>query len=181
MSLPASYWALVGVGVSAGLLCRKWPTLALYAALATFCNVFRAHLIPLPSDPEIAFADAVLFVLPTVALARACGVSELWSIRMIVLAPFAVNVGILYGSDARAKCLVLWVAAAQGASACVGLAEELRHVDRSLERRAATCIAIIGLLGLGFVDVWDDVAWTGVAAHAFACLAYFVHQQPQQK
>lgn len=179
MLLPVSYWACLALFIFTGIFCRRWPLLALYGAVSAFCVVGQALLSPLPPEQEVLFADAILFVLPSIVLARACGVSELWSIRVMLIAPFAINVDILYGSTARAKCLILWVATAQSISACVGLAEELRQTDRSLERRAATCIAIVGLLGLGFVDVWDDVAWTGVAAHVFACLAYFVHQKTQ--
>lgn len=163
-----------------GTVCRHWSKLALCGAVAAFCEVFRAHLLPLPVTSEIVFVDAVLFVLPSVALARACGASEAQSASVLHVATVSILSGSMFDGEVRSKLAILGVAFVQGASACIGLSQELQEVDPSLERRAATCIAIIGLLGLGFTDIWDDVAWTGVAAYAFACLAYLVHEQPEQ-
>lgn len=179
MTLPWSWWFLVASCCLMGTVCRRWPKLALCGALAAFCEVFRAHLLPLPVTSEIVFVDAVLFVLPSVALARACGASEVQSASVLHVATVSILSGSMFDGDVRSKLAILGVAFVQGASACVGVSQELQEVDPSLERRAATCIAIIGPLGFGFVHVWSDVAWTGVAAHAFACVAYLVHDHPE--
>lgn len=180
MPIPVSFWALFISASVVAIVCRRWPLLALYAALAVFCNVFRAHLVSLPVASEIVFADAVLFVLPSVALARACGASEARSASALHVATVAILSGSMFDSEVRSKIAILGVAFVQGSSACIGLSQELQEADPSLERRTATCIAIVGLLGLGFTDIWDDVAWTGVAAYAFACLAYFVHEHEKK-
>lgn len=176
MTLPLSYWAAIAFCVLLGLLCRRWSGVALYGATAAFCDVFRALVAGLPSETAIIFADSVLFVLPTVPLARACGTEEIDSVAYLVLVPLLIVVGEVAGSDVRASTMIAVVAGIQGWSAVVGFHGEMRSADRSLSRWAATCIASIGLLGVGFADTWNDVAWTGVAAHAFACVAYLLDE-----
>jgi hypothetical protein len=177
MTLPASLWALVAFNVLVGALCRRWPAIALYGAVCAFCNVFRAHLIPLPSDPAILFADAIMFCLPSVVLLHACGVSELRSIQVMKLAPIAMILGYVFGADVRIYGLMLGIGFVQGMAAIRGTRDEIGSANKSMSRWAAVILAVSGVVGLAFLDVWRDVAWTGVAAHAFVCVAYLAYDE----
>lgn len=177
MPLPASYWAAVIVFLLTGMLCRRWPSLALYGASSAFCTVHRGLLLYLPDDPCVFFMDAVYFVLPTMTLVRSCGVNERMSVLSMLLVPVAFVFGESYGNDVRRSLLILGISTMQGMGTIVAFAKEARARSASFDRRIAACIAAIGPLGLAFVADWNDVAWTGVAVHAFACLAYLVHEQ----
>jgi hypothetical protein len=177
MDLPASFWACLALLILTGMLCRRWPLLSLYGATAAFCSVFQAHLDPLPYEPLVVFADSILFVLPTVVLVRACGLSEEASIVVGMFVPLAMGVDEKMGPDIRSTLLVLGIGAAQGFAAVFGVRNELRSDERSTSRWVAVVIAAIGVLGLSFSSIWSDVAWTGTAAHAFACLAYLADEK----
>lgn len=179
MHLPPPFWACIALLTLTGMLCRRWPLLSLYGAVGAFCGVVQAYLIDFPSMPEVVVADSILFALPTVVLVRACGMSDAFSASTLAIVPISFIVGRLFGPDAYAFSMIVGVGAAQGFAAVRGALAETRSPDRSLSRWAAVCIAAIGPLGLGFVHVWSEVAWTGVAAHAFACLAYLVHDEPE--
>lgn len=180
MHLPTSFWACLFFLILTGLLCRKWPRVALYGAVSALCVIGQVLLRQLPSEPSLLLADALLFVLPSMALASACGMKDRIAVSIPALSLIAIVLCDPKWTDIRQKLLVLGVALAQSLAAVSALSDEICMIDRSLERRAAMCVAFIGLLDLGFVEIWDDVAWTGVAAHAFACLAYFVHQKEQK-
>lgn len=177
MNIHASFWAYIASLVVMGIVCRRWPSVALFGALSAFGGILQAHLIPLPCDPLVVFADSILFALPTVALVRACGLTDEGSIVFGAIVPLAMGVDERFGSDLRCTLLILGVGAAQGFAGVLGLHAEMKAKKSNLERRAAICLSFVGVLGLLFVDVWHDVAWCGVAAHAFACLAYLAEKQ----
>jgi hypothetical protein len=135
----------------------------------------------LPSDDWIVLADSILFVLPTLPLVVACGWSELRGTIVFALVPIAIGIHLQCGSEARSIALPIMVATVQGAAAISGIASKSwkPRIEFGTQRWAATCIAAIGLVGIGFSPAWADVAWTGVAAHAFACLAYLAEEQRQ--
>lgn len=178
MGIPSSEWATIAFCVLVGMLCRRWPRVALYGALSAFCEVVRCHLLPLPSTPETIFADVAAFVLPTVALCDACGVPQRPTVRTLgLVGGIALTVGHFFGPNARGSFLIASIAMVQLGAALVGLYGEMLSTERSLSRWSATCIAIVGIIGVAFVGVWDDVAWAGVATHAFVCLAYLAHEE----
>lgn len=179
MPLPAAYWACLALLILTGMLCRSWPALSLYGATAAFCAVGQALLRFMPSDPLIVFADSVLFVLPTVVLVRACGVSEESAIFIGLIVPLALGVDERIGADIRSTLLVIGVGTVQGFAALRAIRNEARSEARTTSRWVAVCIAAIGVLGLAFCASWIDVAWTSVAAHAFACIVYLADEQRQ--
>lgn len=158
------------------MLCRRWSFLALYGATAALCAIGQAVLVRLPAVPEILFADSILFVLPSVVLAKACGASDARASSIFLVVPCAMWIG-NPDPHVRSLLLTLGVGAAQGMSALLGMRNEIRERRSSPARWAAICIAIVGVVDLGFVDVWSDIAWTGVTAHAFVCIAYLVDEQ----
>lgn len=179
MDLPASFWACLAFLILTGMLCRRWPLPALYGATAAFCAVEQAMLRMLPPEMPLLFADALMFVLPTVVLVRACGMSDAMAASVFLFVPCALWAE-QNDQAARISLLTLGIGTAQGLAAVFGAMDEVLSPNKSLSRWAAVCIAAVGALGIGFSEVWSDVAWTGVAAHAFACLAYLVHERDEQ-
>jgi hypothetical protein len=175
MPLPATFWACLAARVLVGAGCSRWPAVALYAACAAFCDVFRAVLLVLPDDPVVVFVDVLFFVLPSLVLARACGASELRSSLILLAIPAALLAGV-ENPELRQRILPFAVAAAQGASAALGVVMEIRAERPSWERRAAVVLAAVGVFGSKLIDVWADVAAAGTAAYAFVLLAYCFHR-----
>jgi hypothetical protein len=174
MPLPAPFWACLALFLAVGITCRKWPALSLWGAVCAFCAVGQALLRWLPSEHPIVLADSILFVLPSIVLARACGATE----RRALLVGLVVPVSVAFDFDpfVRSSMLTFGVALAQGSSALLGLRDEIQSDKPNLSRRIAIAIAAVGVLGIGFVDAWPNVAWTAVAAHAFACFIYLAHE-----
>lgn len=180
MKIHASFWVYFASLLALGIVCRRWPSVALFGALNAFCTVLQAHLIPLPYDPPIVLADSILFVLPTAALVRACGMSEGMSIVVGMFAPLAMGIDERLGSEARYALLVVGIGATQGFAGTFAMRNEMRSEKPDRERRAAICLSFVGVLGLLFVGIWHDVAWCGSAAHAFVCLAYLAHEKREK-
>lgn len=178
MTFPASFWSSLAFLILTAMLCRRWPVLALQAATGAFCLVGQALLLQLPECGPIVFADTVLFVLPTVPLVSACGSSGMRTASVFLIVPLALSAHVYAGSEARAVVLPIAISFVQGMVAISGISNRTwRAVSfEGMQRWAGTCIAAIGPIGIGFAPVWNDVAWTGVAAYAFACLAYLVHE-----
>ncbi len=179
MHFPASYWTCLAFFALTGMLCRRWPALALHGASCAFCDVFRAMLSHLSYHPLVVLLDALLFVLPTAALVRACGSSDEYAIGIGILVPWAMGADAQFGSEFRSTLLAIGTGAAQGFSAVFGVQRELGVDEPSPERRIAIVVAGMGLFGIAFREVWSDVAWTGAVAHAFACLVYLADEQSQ--
>jgi hypothetical protein len=177
MRIHAAYWACIAFFALTGMLCRRWPLLSLYGALGAFCAVYQVVLALLPYDPLIVLADTILFVLPSVVLARACGASPHRSLSVGLLVPIAMYADREFGYDIRALLLIVGVSCAQGMSALIGIRDEIRTTESIRGRWAAVVVAAVGVLGIGFVQFWPDVAWTGVAAHAFVCIAYLANEE----
>jgi hypothetical protein len=177
MPLPVAFWVCLAARVLFAVLCRRWPGATLYGALAAFCDVLRAILLNLPDDPAVIAADALLFVLPSAVLVRACGASEAWAGRALMLAPAALFVGSAFGDETRRTTLMLGTIAVQGAGLVLGVLTELRAERPSWSRRAIVCLAGASIVGAFFVDRWPDVAFAGCAAYAFVCLAYLTSEK----
>lgn len=175
--LPASYWTALALSILTGMLCRRWPLLSLHGAVAALCAVGQALVLRLPADPAVLLADSILFVLPSIVLVHACGMSEKLSISVYAIVPFAVVVGETFGSEMRGLLSTIGIGSIQGFAAVFGTNREIRSERKSVERWVAVTLSAVGILGLGFSEIWTDVAWTAAAAHAFACVAYLVDEQ----
>lgn len=181
MTLPASFWTSLAFLILTAMLCRRWSLLALHGATGAFCAALQMALLRLPETSETVFADTVLFMLPTVPLCAAAGLPDMKTAACFVVVPLACFVHVYVGSEARAVFLPLAIAAVQGTIAVHGIAnrEWKSKSFAGMQRWGATCVAAIGTIGLGFVPFWSDVAWTGVAANAFVCLAYLANENEQ--
>lgn len=180
MPLPATFWALLGLRSLVAFFCPRWPRVAFYAALAAHCVVMRAFLLSLPNYRAVIAADALLFVLPSIALAEACGVGPRRRSLVLLVVPLSLAAGAL-GPEWRRLALVLGTSFVQGASAAVGIREEFRGGPPSWERRAAVVLAAVGVLGGGLVRIWEDVAAAGAAAYAFVLFAYAVQRLREKR
>lgn len=176
MPIPATFWPLLAARALVALLCPRWPAVALYAAVAALCEVGRGFVLASPyRGPFIVFVDTVLFVLPSVVLARACGASERRCALVLLAIPLSLLAG-LESPELRRTVLPFAVAVVQGASTALGIVLEIRADRPSWERRAAVVLAAVGVLGSSLVGAWRDVAAAGAAAYAFVLLAYGVHR-----
>ena len=178
MPLPAPFWACLALFIAVAVACRKWPTLALWGAVCAFCAVYQALLRWLPSEYPIVLADSILFALPSVVLARACGASEGRAIMVALVVP--ISIAFDFDPFVRTSMLTFGVVVAQGSSALLGIRDEIRSDKPNLSRRVAVAIAAVGVLGLGFVDVWPDVSLTTACAHAFALMVYFLYENVEK-
>jgi hypothetical membrane protein len=138
------------------------------------------RLLSRPNTFDVLMLDALLFVLPSCYLARACGVSKKQSEAVLVVYALALLVG-AFSPDLRRLVLIFGVMLAQGASAAIGVVLELRAKSPLWERRAAVVLAALAVFGGLFVRRWEHVAAIGAAGHAFVLLAYLIQRARENR